>query len=90
MAPPRKGAASVVDDSRSEASSGTRELKGTSSKSRKGVNASGLRSATITPNMAGVPVVQAAEQTQEPKVRCLVDRMDFSAKETKSFDTNKS
>lgn len=68
MAPPRKGAASVVDDSRSEASSGTRELKGTSSKSRKGVNASGLRSATITPNMAGVPVVQAAEQTQEPKV----------------------
>ncbi|BDD56179.1 hypothetical protein MPDQ_000959 [Monascus purpureus] len=69
MAPPRKGATSVVDDSRSEASSGTRELKGTSSKSRKGINASGPRSATITPNMTGVPVVQAAEQTQDlPKV----------------------
>lgn len=75
MAPPRKGTTatpSVVDDSRSEASNSTRELKGSTtngSRSRKGPHPSGVsKSTTMAPsNVTSAP----AEQIQEdpPKVR---------------------
>lgn len=70
MAPPRKGATAIVDDSRSEASSGTREHKGTSSKGRKGANGSAaFKAAAAAANVTSAPAAQSVEQSEDlPKV----------------------
>ncbi|KAJ6090509.1 hypothetical protein N7486_009324 [Penicillium sp. IBT 16267x] len=61
MAPPRQRTTAIVDDSRSEASSGTREYKSTAPKSRKTVTAKEKASVT------SVPIAQEADN-QQPRV----------------------
>ncbi|KAJ5923951.1 hypothetical protein N7466_008138 [Penicillium verhagenii] len=61
MAPPRQRTTAIVDDSRSEASSGTREYKTTAPKSRK--TAAAKEKASVT----SAPVTQSVED-QQPRV----------------------
>ncbi|KAJ5232434.1 hypothetical protein N7468_005390, partial [Penicillium chermesinum] len=56
MAPPRQRAAALVDDSRSEASSGTREYRTTAPKSRRPANASKDKAAVTSAPITQEPV----------------------------------
>lgn len=64
MAPPRQRTAAIVDDSRSEASSGTREFKTTASKSRK-TNIVVKDKAAVT----SAPAVTEQPIEEQPRVR---------------------
>lgn len=68
MAPPRQRAAAILDDSRSEASSGTRDYRTTAPKSRRPANQSkdkaAVTSAPITQDPADdLPRVRATPLT---------------------------
>lgn len=66
MAPPRRGA--VVDDSRSEASSGTREHKG---KGRRGGNGAANRDAKGSSHAGGVTSAPGhGQHSDQAKVGC--------------------
>ncbi|OJJ42714.1 hypothetical protein ASPZODRAFT_76384 [Penicilliopsis zonata CBS 506.65] len=74
MAPPRQRATAVIDDSRSEASSGTRENKSvTGSKGRKAVNGSlaatsvGSREGKAVANVTSAPA-QEADPDERPRI----------------------
>ncbi|KAJ9306267.1 hypothetical protein DTO217A2_4201 [Paecilomyces variotii] len=74
MAPPRQRAPANLDDSRSEASSGTREHKGAGSKSRKPANVSAaaismatkdMRVAATVATVSGLPTSEEARLSEE-------------------------
>lgn len=70
MAPPRQRTAAIVDDSRSEASSGTREFKTSAPRSRKtGTAAKDKASVTSTPIAAEQPI------EEQPRVRIALNKL---------------
>lgn len=75
MAPPRQRATALVDDSRSEASSGTRELKGTGGKGKKfagsalAANAAASRDSRAATSVTSAPVRETADHAAGDPVR---------------------
>jgi hypothetical protein len=69
MAPPRQRTAAIVDDSRSEASSGTREFKTTAPKSRKTATA-----AKDKASVTSAPITTEQPIDEQPRVRTALNK----------------
>jgi hypothetical protein len=69
MAPPRQRTAAIVDDSRSEASSGTREFKTTAPKSRKTATA-----AKDKASVTSAPITTEQLIDEQPRVRTALKK----------------
>ena len=88
MAPPRQRAPANLDDSRSEASSGTREHKGAGSKSRKPANVSAaaismatkdMRVAATVATVSGLPGSEEARLSEELPAVSIISYLEVEA-----------